>query len=152
MGMLGSPIGKIQAVRFSPLPANKVVSGISKLVCTDYCTYALGKNGTVYTTGELAGKVCYVGTGSNYHAIKALKLLGVITADEAERHGAEKRMQDDAHVAYRAATMELEKLTDAGIKLTPGQKAKIASMRKRVEVKSLPYYVQDEAAKKLGLK
>jgi len=49
-------------------------------------------------------------------------------------------------------TCEIGTLTDAGIKLTAGQKAKLVEMNKKLRVKDLPYFVQGEAARKLGLK
>lgn len=151
MGCLGSVVPKIDAIRFSPFPANKVVTGLTKLVCIGHCTYGLGAKGTVYTNGELAGKVCYTGTGENYHAVKALRLLGLISAEEAKKHGELKARQDLNLERYRAATAEIECLTEAGIKLTRGQKAKMAEMGKLVDVKYLPYWLGKKTAEeKLG--
>lgn len=151
MGMLGSPIEKIRGFHFSPFPANRLVA--PKLVIAVGChVYAIGAKGTLYTTGEMAGKVCYCGTGSDYHAVMALLAFGMITPKEAYVHGEEKRKRDKAFTAYRALTCETEKLTDAGITLTAGQKAKLEKLRKGLKVKDLPYFVQGEAARKLGRK
>lgn len=152
MGMLSSCIKKVEAVRFRPFPTNRVVRNIERLIRVDAVTYAVCKNGTIYTTSEMSGNVCYCGTGPDYHAVKALVAFGIITGDEAERHGAQKRESDAALEQYRAVTAEIERLTDAGIKLTKGQKTKLAEMKKNLPVKSLPWFVRDEAAKKLGVK
>lgn len=151
MGILNSCIKKVEAVRFHPFPSNKVVKCIDRLIRIDNCTYAITKNGTLYTTSEMAGKICYVGTAEKYHAIKALVAFGIITQEEARQHGEKKRKEDEAYDQYRAVTAEIEWLTNAGIELTKRQLARLAEMKKKLPVKRLPWYVQGEAAKKLGL-
>lgn len=151
MGMLSSCIKKIEAVRFEPFPSNRAVA-VEKLVRIDHCVYALGPRGTLYTTGELAGKVCYTGTNSDYSAVRALLAFGLINKAEAVMHGENKRLQDKMFDEYRAVVTNVECLTKAGIKLTPKQKQTLADMRKRLDVKRLPYFVQGVAARKLGLK
>lgn len=153
MGRLLSCVKKIAEVRFEPFPSNRVVSGITKTVRVGgYATYTLSDKGIVYTTGEMGRNVCYAGTGKNYHAVTALRLFGIITKDEAKLHGKDKEIQDKLFAEYRAVTCEIERLTSAGIKLTSAQKRRLTKMKKSLDVKRLPYFVQGEAARKLGIK
>lgn len=140
MGCMGSCIKKIEAVRFAPFPAKKPLNNL-RAVVIGHIVYAIGPKGTMYTTGELAGKVCYCGTSSDYHAVLALKALGVITPEQAKLHGELKRVQDRAFDEFRAVNCNIEALTAGGIKLTKGQKARLEEMRKAINVKRLPYFI-----------
>lgn len=150
MGSLESCVKKISDVRFAPFPAGGVKRDIACVVTVRGYIYALGKDGSLYTNSEMSRKVHYCGTSENYHAVTALRLFGVITKDEAKQHGKRAAEQDSLFNEYRAVTCEIERLTDAGIKLTPKQKRILAEMKNRCDVKRLPYFVQGEAARKLG--
>lgn len=152
MGCMGSCIKKIEAVRFAPFPAKKPLNNL-RAVVIGHIVYAIGPKGTMYTTGELAGKVCYVGTSSDYHAVLALKALGVITAEQAKLHGEARRVQDKALHELRAVNCNIEALTSAGIKLTKGQKTRLEEMRGAIDKQQLPYYIpKTEVEKALGKK
>lgn len=147
MGFMSSCIEKIDAVRFERFPPKRVVNNL-RVVAIGHALYGLGPKGTIYTTGELAGKVCYTGTASDYHAVLALRAFGLITADEAKRHGESKRLQDKAFDDYRAVNCEIERLTSAGIRLTKAQKSALEEMRKALDVKRLPYFIKADDVKK----
>lgn len=150
MGSLESCVKKIADVRFMPFPASGVVRGIERVVCVKGYVYAIDKKGSVRTNSEMARKVHCCGTSANYHAVTALRLFGIITKEEAKQHGKRAAEQDALFAEYRAITCDIERLTSAGIKLTAKQKRILADMKKRCDVTRLPYFVQGEAARKLG--
>lgn len=151
MGMLSSSVEKIKGFHFEPFP-KRVLHNLPKVVLVQHNIYAIGKNGAIYTTGEMSNKVCYCGTGSDYHAVKALHILGLITAEEMRRHGEEKRVRDRHLEMYRAVTCRFDDLAKAGIEMTSAQRRQLAAMKKKIDPRQLPYFLQGEAARKLGLK
>lgn len=151
MGQLQSTIQKISAVSFLPFPKKRTFRN-AKVVHSARGVYLLAENGNVFTTGEMSGKFFLCGTGSEHHAVKALVDLGVITAAEAREHGKRAREHDKNLNEYRAAFNAVDDFAKAGIAITKRQRETVAMMKKRISVKELPYYVQGEAAKKLGLK
>lgn len=152
MGTLISCVKAIGETRFEAFPAGRPIKVLKVLRIADGHVYAIGPRGTVYTSGEMSRNVCYAGTSSKYEAVRALVALGIITKQDAERHGREKHAQDKMLDDYRAVTAEVEKLEEAGIRLTPKQLATLAKMKATLDVKRLPYYVQGEAKRKLGVK
>jgi len=151
MGHMQSCIEKICGFRFEPFPSKRVVTAL-RVVNINHYIYAIGPKGTIYTTSELNGKVCYVGTGEHYHAVMALKAFGLITAKEAAVHGEAKARQDKAFNDFRAVAVELERLTSAGIKLTKGQKATLKKMQAELDKKHLPYFIKEDEVEKLRAK
>ena len=144
MGRIGSCIEKIDDVNFEPIPLNRVRADIVKVVCVNHVVYAMTKTGRVLTNGELNHKVCYTGTGSDYHGVRALRALGVITADEQVRHGEPKRRHDANYAKYRAVNHAATEFAAAGIKLTPRQKRQLETMEAAIDHDDLPWFVKKE--------
>ena len=145
MGYLVSCVKKIDSVTFHPIAAGKCINDLAKAVrFAPGGLYILTKKGEIYTDGEMGGKFCLCGTGSDHHAVKALVAFGIINDDDAMRHGEIKRKADENGKRYRAVSFELERLTDAGIKLTKKQLRQITALREALEPKSLPYYIREK--------
>lgn len=151
MGHLTSCVQKINDLRFETFPLKRALTGVFKCVCVNGIVYALNKRGIVYTNGEMGGKVCYCETGSNYHAVEAVQLLGLISKEEAEKHGEKRRAQNEAYIVYRAATCEVSTLAAVGIKLTASQKRRLSAMKQKLDVTKPPYFLKEEATQKLAL-
>ena len=152
MGYISSCIEKINDTRFGPMPTNRVRTDIVKAVVFDGVVYVVTKAGRILTNGELSRKVCYTGTASDFHGVKALRSLGVITADEQKRHGEAKRRRDANYAKYCAVNHAATEFAEAGIKLTPRQQRKLQFMKDTVDFDDLPYFVKKEEREAAGAK
>ena len=144
MGYISSCIENINNTRFDPMPANRVRTDIVKAVCCDGSVYVVTKSGRILTNNELARKVIYTGTGSDFHGVRALRALGVITADEQKRHGEGKRRRDANYAKCRAVNHAATEFAEAGIRLTPRQKRQLETMITGIDTDLLPWFVKKE--------
>lgn len=145
MGSLGSCVKKINGFRFESFPSRKVTTNIQKLFGVGCYLYAMSRRGTIFTNSEMCGKICMCQTGSDYHAIKALLAFGLITKEEAMRHGEAKRKEEVAAARYRAAYQAASIFDEANIALTRSQKNKIERFKRDMKIDDLPYYMQKTA-------
>ena len=145
MGRIASNVKKIGAVSFEPMASNRVRSDVVKAVCFGGAVYLLTKTDRIFTNSELGRKAVYTSTGSDFHGVRALQALGIITAEERLRHGEGKRRHDVNYAKYRAVNHAAKEFADAGIALTPKQKEKLQIMKDCIDFDDLPWFVQKEA-------
>ena len=138
MGHIKSCVEKIDNIRFEGIPLRRPRTDIVKAVVLDQGSFWLTRKGQILTTSELRRGICICGTGSDYVGIRALLLLGVITADEAKRHGNQYRENERNIARYRAATAEISKLEEVGIKLTASQKQRLEDAKAKCDFDTLP--------------
>lgn len=144
MGHIGSCVKKIADIRFEGIPLRRARTDIVKAVVLDRGSFWLTCKGQILTTSELRRGICVCGTSSDYVGIKALRCLGVITADEAKQHG-KQHVENDVNIArYHAANAELSKLTEIGIKLTQKQKRQLEEARAKGDFNTLPRYMKQK--------
>lgn len=139
MGHLHSCVKEIEDANWNRFPT-KGLFNISKLFRIGGTVFAITKNGTLYTDGNMCKNMILTDHQVTNPCVVALKRLGVITAKQLQEHQDWcKRYQENTNIYY-ALKYDAEKFERVGVKFTKSQLAKIERLREDLDVDALGYY------------